>query len=218
MTATNTGTGDTEVDLKTVASNKLRITGVEAPGVKDGTTGVKLENIVLGGNKPGTPAISPTADGYVALDKLGASRNSPWRRTDPQFQCPVVHLCGPAVYPNRGGLEWLSRGRWNTAADNVCCQPQLLPNPVRPNNVLAPYWSDLNGTGAPGLYAATLTGGGQRWMVFEWRVFEYGETQLKVFQTWIGLNGVQDITFNYDPNNMPRTDCQQPAGRGCREQ
>ena len=49
VTATNTGSGDTEVDLKSVVSNKLRITSVTGAR-RDGTTGVKLENVVLAGN------------------------------------------------------------------------------------------------------------------------------------------------------------------------
>ena len=215
VTATNTGTGDTGVDLKTVVSNKLRITGVTPPAVKDGTTGVKLENVVLAGNKPGKPAIAPTGAGYLALDKLGVAPTPLGDEQFLNFNVPSFVYAGQPY--TRIGVDsngYLVVGGM-TAADNVCCQPQALSNPVRPNNVLAPYWSDLNGTGAPGLYAATLSGtGGQKWIVFEWRVFEYGKTQLKVFQTWIGLNGVQDITFNYDPSNMPGPTLSNPLAIG----
>ena len=41
-----------------------------------------------------------------------------------------------------------------------------------------------------------------------------GKTQLKVFQTWIGLNGEQDITFNYDPSNMPGPTLSNPLAIG----
>ena len=42
--------------------------------------------------------------------------------------------------------------------DNNCCNI-VLPSPARPNNVLAPFWADLDGTGAPGILAtASPTG------------------------------------------------------------
>lgn len=47
------------------------------------------------------------------------------------------------------------------------------------------------------------------WLVVEWRVFAFGTTDLKVFQTWIGLNGPEDITYTYDRANLPT----QPAGQ-----
>ncbi|MEP6561441.1 MAG: serine protease, partial [Nakamurella sp.] len=61
----------------------------------------------------------------------------------------------------------------------------------------------LNGTGAPGLFIGTLTDGTSSWLAVEWRVFEFGQTDLKVFQTWIGLNGTEDISYAYDPAALP---------------
>ena len=37
-----------------------------------------------------------------------------------------------------------------TAEDNNCCNLPRDPEPARPNNVLAPFWTDLDGTGRPG--------------------------------------------------------------------
>jgi hypothetical protein len=31
----------------------------------------------------------------------------------------------------------------------------------------------------------------------------WGTLSERVFQTWIGVNGVEDITFNYPPGNLP---------------
>ena len=47
------------------------------------------------------------------------------------------------------------------------------------------------------------TDGTAHWTVVEWRVNAFGTNDLKVFQIWIGTNGVQDITFAYDPTNLP---------------
>ena len=39
----------------------------------------------------------------------------------------------------------------------------------------------------------------------------FGTTSQRVFQHWIGLNGAEDITFTYDPANLPAAP---PAGYG----
>ena len=35
----------------------------------------------------------------------------------------------------------------------------------------------------------------------EWQVTDFAGTEPRVFQVWLGLNGVEDITFDYDPAN-----------------
>ena len=74
--------------------------------------------------------------------------------------------------------------------------------------MLAPFWTDLDGTGAPGIYATTLTDGVSTWIVIEHRVRVWGTTSLRTFQTWIGTGSVQDISFAYpappaDPAGQP---------------
>lgn len=86
--------------------------------------------------------------------------------------------------------------------DNECCDPDL-PSTDRPNNILAPFWTDLDGTGAPGIYIEQLTDGVSDWIVVEWRVNVFGTTSLRRFQVWIGVNGVEDIVFAYDPAALP---------------
>jgi hypothetical protein len=87
--------------------------------------------------------------------------------------------------------------------DNECCALPPGADPARPNNVLAPFWTDLDGTGAPGIFAAVLTDGVNSWIVVESRLNVFGTASLRVFQTWIGINGVEDITYAYDPANLP---------------
>lgn len=69
---------------------------------------------------------------------------------------------------------------------------QSLPSPTGPNNVLAPFWADLT---LGELRVQVLTDGVKDWLVFDWAdmngIFD--------FQVWIGLNGVEDITFAYNP-------------------
>jgi hypothetical protein len=47
------------------------------------------------------------------------------------------------------------------------------------------------------------------WLVVEHRVNVWGTSSLRTFQTWIGLNGAEDISYAYDPSALP----QDPAGQ-----
>lgn len=67
----------------------------------------------------------------------------------------------------------------------------------RPNGVLAPFWTDLDGTGRQGILANVLTDGVHSWIVIEWQVNVAGTTSERRFQVWIGINGVQDIQYAY---------------------
>ena len=60
------------------------------------------------------------------------------------------------------------------SADNVRCPPQESPDAAPPNNVIAPFWSDLTGdAGTPagrpetGIYVDVLTDGVDSWLVVE---------------------------------------------------
>jgi hypothetical protein len=77
---------------------------------------------------------------------------------------------------------------------------QILPDPARPNNVLAPFWTDLNPAFGGALRAAYLSGGGLTWLVLEWEdVRCYTDNEYNSFQIWIGVNGYEDISFAYGP-------------------
>jgi hypothetical protein len=89
--------------------------------------------------------------------------------------------------------------------------PPNIPNPARPNNVLAPFWTDLDGgNGAiagQGYRITLLSGGGDTWIVVQFNEHPFNESSsaLETFQVWIGINGTQDISFTYDANH-PLTD------------
>jgi Ca2+-binding RTX toxin-like protein len=89
-----------------------------------------------------------------------------------------------------------------TAQDLDCCNP-VVGSTASPNGVLAPFWTDLDGTGAPGVFAAELTDGVDTWIVVEWRLNVFGTTSLRTFQVWIGVDGSEDITYAYPPDNLP---------------
>ena len=53
---------------------------------------------------------------------------------------------------------------------DIVFTPQHFPNPNRPNNVLALWWSDLNpsASGAGAIRIGTLTDGSRTWLVVDW--------------------------------------------------
>jgi len=81
---------------------------------------------------------------------------------------------------------------------------QQLPSGTSPNNLIAPFWSDMDlaggTTGGGNIYYAVLTAGGVRYLVVEWnKVQVYGDATGKeyTFQAWMALNAPEEIFFNY---------------------
>jgi hypothetical protein len=75
-----------------------------------------------------------------------------------------------------------------------------MPDPTRPNNVLAPYWTDLDpGSGGEIYFALLNFGGGVYYYVIEWhQVPVYGTTDERTFQVWIGAGAAgEDIAYEY---------------------
>jgi subtilisin family serine protease len=69
---------------------------------------------------------------------------------------------------------------------------QALPDPTRPNNVIAPWWSDMNPGDSGTLRVCGLTDGVDSWLVFEFSEFaEFGTAGATTdsFEVWIGVDG-----------------------------
>ncbi|MGH3712405.1 MAG: S8 family serine peptidase [Micromonosporaceae bacterium] len=200
--AVNNSFEDQVVDLDTFTTDNLRIVGTDGATLVD-PRHAQLHDVTLSGFQPGVPAVGPgELFGYFPLD--------PFTDPIPIGDEEIINFTmSPFEY---AGQTWSRIGvdsngylivGGGTAEDNNCCNLPAGPDPARPNNVLAPFWTDLDGTGAPGIFATGLTDGVNTWVVFEWRVNVFGTTSSRVFQVWIGVDGVEDITYAYDPDNMP---------------
>lgn len=88
---------------------------------------------------------------------------------------------------------------------------QQLPNAATPNNLVAPFWADMDltggATGGGDLYYDILTVSGTDYLVIEWnkvRVYDDASGNEYTFQVWMALNSPEDIFFNYiDMDAMP---------------
>lgn len=76
---------------------------------------------------------------------------------------------------------------------------QALPSSTTPDNVLAPFWTDLTPGASGRLLTNLLTDGVGTWIVLEWENMQMAgnASLLNSFQMWIGVDGVEDITFMY---------------------
>lgn len=88
-------------------------------------------------------------------------------------------------------------GSWDNSIFN-----QQFPARSRPNNVLAPFWTDLNPAWAGAMRIGILNDGMDSWIVLDWEaVREWTTPNSNSFQIWIGVNGDshpgEDISFAY---------------------
>jgi len=201
VTAQNMSRTSAQVNATTQLDAGLRVTAVT------GATQTSIRSASASATLAGVQASSVTVApgslfGYIPLDQF----TTPIPVGDEQ----AVNLNVPAfiyggIAYNRLGITsdgYLVAGGTNGSAD-IQFDPLPFPSTSRPNGVLAPFWTDLTGQGAPGIFATVLTDGVNSWIVVEWRLNYFGTSDTQVFQAWLGIDGVEDNTFAYDPANLP---------------
>jgi len=170
----------------------------------------------LAGFDPGTPTVAPGASpgGFIPLALFGVTPIPVGDEQALNFTVPSFLYGG--VRHNRIGVT--SNGYivvdGTNGSQDIDFLPQVFPNPARPNNVLAPFWTDLDGTGAPGISATELTDGVNTWIVVEWSLNVFGTNSNRHFQVWLGEGAAQDISYTYDPAALPADPNGQPFNVG----
>jgi len=107
------------------------------------------------------------------------------------------------------------------ASADVNYLPQTFPDPARPNNVVAPFWTDLNtdsGSGGGGtVLVNTLTDTVHNWIVVDFeKVKNYSNSTTHTGEIWIQYGGPSDegITVDYGPGPYVSTSGGGNAGAG----
>ncbi|HSK94950.1 MAG TPA: S8 family serine peptidase, partial [Candidatus Angelobacter sp.] len=211
VTATNLSPVPAQVslDVKAAAnaSTQLEVTNIGAPGVKSGNGFVwngtlsaaeapEIDSVAL------VPLGSPA--GYLPLSLFGIGPiGGIGDETIVNFNVPSFRY-GSETYSRIGytsnGYAVVGGGE---SAD-VDYIPQDLPDPTRPNNVLAPFWTDLDFTKGGEFRVATLTDGVNTWLIGDWtNVSTWDASGTNSFQIWIQLGATEDITFTYGPIGGP---------------
>jgi subtilisin family serine protease len=191
--------------------SQLTVTGVTGAS-QDGNL-VFFQDTVHGATAPVVGVQDgSTPFGYVPLSGFGISVTPMGDDTLTNFNVPAFVFAGQ-TYTRIGVVSdgYIVVGG-GTSAD-IQFLNQNLPNPTRPNNVLAPFWSDLDASPAKlpaggGVRAGVLTAGPDSWIVVDFDHvpnFSGGPNQ-NTFEVWIGrntnTNPGQDITFAYGPDGV----------------
>jgi hypothetical protein len=187
--AANTGFEDATVEVTAAVSDGLRL--ISGPGRQTAT---------LNGIIPGKPALSKAADRRwkpltVEADPIGDEEIL-------TYDVPSFSYAG-GLYSRIGVVSngYLVVG--GGTAQDVRFEPPAGVEASRPNNILAPYWADLDGSAAEGVKVATSKADGQEWIVVEWRVKVYGTETTQHFQAWIATGDTERLRFAYDDKALP---------------
>ncbi len=210
VAAQNLNAAPADVQLKVEngsAQDRLDYSNVSPPGsLIGGNQGVQWQGTL-------TPALAPKVTGitsgglfgYLPLSAFGiAPVPGVGDETIVNFAVPAFKY-GQEVYTRFGvdsnGYVVVGGG---TAQDNECCPPQTFPNPGRPNNVLAPFWSDLNPGAGGAVRVAELTDGTNSWLVIEWTAVPvFGTTKVQSFQIWLQEGATEKVTYEYGTMQGP---------------
>ncbi|MGZ4280466.1 MAG: S8 family serine peptidase [Gaiellaceae bacterium] len=193
----------------------LHYKNVGAPGSVIGEgDGVQWSGTLSPAVPPQVTGFTPTTGpdgGYLNLALLGVSPVAGvGDDTITNFNVPSFYY-GGEPYTSIGvvsnGYVVVGGG---TSSD-IVFTPQHFPNAARPNNTVAPLWTDLNpsASGAGHLYVAVLSGGSNAgWVVVDWEgVKNFGNSTTHSFEIWFQIQkgtttgpASEAITYSYGPN------------------
>jgi hypothetical protein len=195
----------------------LTYTNVSPPGVPVlGNKGLRLDTTL-------TPALAGTIDslpdvtgqgpdgGYLDTSLLGLPVVSGvGDDTITNFTTPPFYYAGE-LYTSFGVGSNGTLVIGTASAADATPFPQTFPNTARPNNVVAPLWTDLNPPAAGTIRVGTLTdnGTGASWIVVDWnKVRNFSNATPHSFEIWlqrpVGPAGTgpssEAVTISYGPN------------------
>jgi hypothetical protein len=202
VTAENKAAAPATVNLTSTVSPLLKITDVTGDATRLNGRKVVAGPTVLAPPKDAIPAITSgdtPAGGF--LDLRGFSSATVFAlgdETATNFNVPAFDF-GGRMYNSIGVV---SNGyiviNGAHGQQDISYIPQHLPDAAAPNGVLAPFWSDLDGTGEDGGRIVSLSDGVHNWVVVQWDVHVFGDlAEHRSMQVWIGYNGVEDISYGY---------------------
>jgi hypothetical protein len=180
--------------------------------VIDGGEGVQWSGTLSPAVPPQVTAINNItgngpAGGYLPLTLFGGNL------TIPGGDDAITNVNVPAF--SYGGETYTSIGVVTNGyivigggnASDVNFFPQTFPNAARPNNVIAPFWTDLNTTGGTAgnnaILVNTLTdGAGHSWIVVDFEaVKNFGNSTTHTGEIWIQYQGGEQLTVSYGVAN-----------------
>lgn len=215
-TVTNLGslTANAALNIANQKGKALHYVNVATPGSVIGAGyGVQWSGSLTPQLPPQVTSITPTTgpdSGYLDLSLLGVGPIAGvGDDTITNFNVPTFYYGGES-YTRLGVVSngYLVVGGGDSS--DIVFTPQSFPNAARPNNVLAPLWTDLNpsATGAGNIRIASLSGGGFTWVVVDYNgVKNFGNATTHSFEVWLQVStgahtgpSSEGITYSYGPN------------------
>jgi hypothetical protein len=218
VTASNFGStpANASINVSQVEKGKaLNYQNVGAPGSVIGSgDGVQWSGTLSPAVPPSVNSLTPTTGpdgGYLALSVLGVPPVAGvGDDTITNFTVPTFYF-GGEPYTRIGVVSngYVVVGGGDSG--DIVFTPQNFPNAARPNNTIAPLWTDLNPslTGAGSIRVASLSGGANAgWVVVDWDgVKNFGNATTHSFEVWFQIQkgtttgpASEGITYSYGPN------------------
>jgi hypothetical protein len=203
---------DVEATIDVVASPILKVTKVTAPASKR----------VFGAHWNGTltAALPPTIDAIDAVDPADTASGGYLPLSDfgiapvagmgdesiVNFTVPSF-VYGGEVYDRVGvvsnGYVVIGGG---AAGDVEYEPPASFPDAATPNNVIAPFWTDLNPADGGAIRVGTLTDGTTSFLVIDWEdIHAWSGGDGNSFQVWIQLGATESSWMTYGGALTPDT-------------
>ncbi|MGH3090513.1 MAG: hypothetical protein ACRDSJ_24810 [Rubrobacteraceae bacterium] len=187
VSASNRSSEDANIDLEVTGPDGVEISNPSEP-VQELPNGFRYSGRLEGAQAPTIgDIVAEDGPGYVSMASLGVTPVSGFGdETIVNFNVPAF-LYGGESYESIGMVSNGYAVVGGGGSSDVQFVPQDIPNPASPNNVLAPFWTDLNPEEGGNLYAAGVTSGERTWIVLEWEdVATFGNPgQTHTFQIWL---------------------------------
>lgn len=202
ITITNNSFDEAGFNLSDVLPRRLRLVNGSVDGaVQTSARSLSASGTLFGAAPPVVnAAVDPLASpaGYLPLSLFGSSLDLGGSdESIVNVNVPAFEYAGE-MYSQIGVVSngYIVVGGGTGADVDFVNQP--IPSTNIPNNILAPFWTDLNPEFGGRILVNTLTDGVNSWIVVEWEaVSNYGDGELNTFQVWIGYGSAEDISFTY---------------------
>ena len=208
ITIVNTSFEDISVSLVDHLPNALQLVRGSVVGGTERGNSVFFEGTLAAADPPDVSISSGNAPfGYFPLTSAPVAGVGDESLVNFTLPAAVAFTYGGESYTRVGMVSngYLVVG--GGAGADIQFINQNLPDPAPPNNVLAPFWTDLNPADGGTLRAQILGSGANLWTVFEWRDVPNwsNSSQINTFQVWVpaatntGDPAFTEITYAYGP-------------------
>ena len=201
VTAQSQATVDTKATVTVTVPNGLTENFVSPPA-RQTATGATWSGTLTAALAPKVTSVVPGASpggGYLPLSTFGIApiANAGDENLN-NFNVPAFKFGGEtytSVGVDSNGYVIIGGG---TSADNECCTLPTIPSTARPNNFIAPFWTDLNPGAGGAIRVGSLSDGTDNWLVIDYdSVIDYGSTVTNTFEVWIQLGNVEGQWISY---------------------